>query len=120
LLSVGCSRSTKGIEEPVEVDITRARTQSVTGSDSLDHAAPECFAETTDVVEQRCIGGLRRPLPQRVDEFLDRNDAVATKQQRGQQRPLPASADPKRAAALPHLDRAKQQELHHSKLLRGL
>ena len=114
----GLERRAARAAQPVEahdVDRLRVDLDEVAGRAREEHVGRQQLAQLRDVD----LDHLRRRVghgvaPEVVDEAVDRDRAVGRHEQPGQQRPLLEAAERERRAAVEHLHRAEQAELHSS------
>ena len=117
--------------EAVEVELPRSDVEDVPGRPRDEHAALAArrplgldqLAQLRDVAVQCRDGGARRLVaPQLVDEAIGGHDLIGLEQQECEQAALLETAERKRAAFAPDLERAQDPELdralHAAKLTR--
>jgi hypothetical protein len=100
--------------EALHVHRVPRQLQEVAGGPGDDHGRcrAERLAQPGGVGLQGVAGILRRPLAEQVvDQPLERDDAAAAQQQRGQQRPLPRPGHRDGPTGHPHLQRPQDAEI---------
>jgi hypothetical protein len=109
---IACPGQQRG--EALHVHRVPRHLQEVAGGPGDDHGCgrTERLAQPGDVGLQRVAGILGRPLAEQVvDQPVERDDAAAAQQQRGQQPPLPRPGHPDRPTGYPDLQRPQDAEL---------
>ncbi len=97
---------------PGYVQLLRLEAHEIARRPRLDHVRPERLPQLGDEVLQRRRGGRGRcPVPERIEEPVERDDAPGLEQERRQQRALLRAAESDRLAVCTSFERAEDGEV---------